>query len=523
VVHPEAMSYELTAEFCHALDLLAKGTQNLFITGRAGTGKSTLLQQFRATTSKNAVVLAPTGVSAVNVGGQTIHSFFGFKPNVTPEGVKKIRGKRAELYKKIETIIIDEVSMVRADLFDAVAQFLFLNGKNPGQPFGGVQTVLFGDLYQLPPVVQRKEAEAFRSHYKTPYFFSAKAFPALSLEWIELSKVFRQTDSAFLDILNHIRNETVSDDELGQLNRRVVRATPSLPRPEDCIVLTTTNKQAMTINLDRLARLPAKQISFSATVEGTFEDNAFPTASQLELKDGAQVMLLNNDSMGRWVNGTLAKIKRIDPEEAYILITLLDGREETIAPYTWDMFHFSVDPTLKRLVPVSIGKFTQMPVRLAWAITIHKSQGLTFDKAVVDLTHRTFAHGQLYVAISRLRTLGGLFLTCPVKKGDILLDSRIIQFITAYQRDLSAIRQPMAMKMDLIDEAIRKRRILEMIYLKDTDEKTSRKVTPISVGQKIYQGLPYMGLVAYCHSLGEERTFRVDRILDMTVKEFDAS
>ncbi len=513
------MTYELTSEFSHALDLLAKGTDNLFITGRAGTGKSTLLQAFRRTTPKNAVVLAPTGVAAVNVGGQTIHSFFGFKPNVTPEGVKKIRGKRAELYKKIETIIIDEVSMVRADLLDAVERFLFLNGKKPGEPFGGVQMVLFGDLYQLPPVVQRKEEDAFRHHYETPYFFSAKAFPTLSLEWIELSKVFRQTDSQFLSILNHIRNQTVSENELAQLNKQVVRANDHLPLPEDCIFLTTTNKQAMTINLTRLAHLPALSCSFSAIIEGTFEENAFPTASQLELKEGAQVMLLNNDSLSRWVNGTLAKIKKIDIEGERILIILPNDREEEITPYTWDMFHFSVDPTLHRLVPVSIGKFTQMPVRLAWAITIHKSQGLTFDKAVIDLTHRTFAHGQLYVAISRLRTLDGLFLTHPVQKRDILLDDRIVKFITEYQRGVSAIKQPMSLKMELIDEAIRKKRLLEMVYLKDTDEKTNRKVRPISVGQKIYQGLPYIGLLAYCHNIGEERTFRVDRILEMAVME----
>jgi ATP-dependent exoDNAse (exonuclease V) alpha subunit len=513
------MPYELTSEFCHALDLLAKGTDNLFITGRAGTGKSTLLQEFRKTTPKNAVVLAPTGVAAVNVGGQTIHSFFGFKPNVTPEGVKKIRGKRAELYKKIETIIIDEVSMVRADLLDAVERFLFLNGKKPGEPFGGVQMVLFGDLYQLPPVVQRKEEDAFRHHYETPYFFSAKAFPALSLEWIELSKVFRQTDSAFLSILNHIRNQTVSESELEQVNKQVVRANNDSPLPDDCIFLTTTNKQAMNINLTHLARLQTKTCFLSAIIEGSFEENAFPTASQLELKEGAQVMLLNNDSLGRWVNGTLAKIKKIDVEEERILIILPNDREEEITPYTWDMFHFSVDPALHRLIPVSIGKFTQMPLRLAWAITIHKSQGLTFDKAVIDLTHRTFAHGQLYVAISRLRTLGGLFLTHPVQKRDILLDDRIVKFITEYQRGVSAIKQPMSLKMELIDEAIRKKRLLEMVYLKDTDEKTNRKVTPISVGNKTYKGLPYIGLVAYCHNIGEERTFRVDRILEMAVTE----
>jgi GTPase SAR1 family protein len=511
------MPYQITDAFYHALDLLKKGNQNLFITGRAGTGKSTLLQQFRSTTSKNVVVLAPTGVSAVNVGGETIHSFFGFKPNVTPEGVKKVRGKRTELYKKVETVIIDEVSMVRADLLDALERFLFLNGRKPSEPFGGVQIILFGDLYQLPPVVQKKEEEAFSHHYQTPYFFSAKSFSTLCLEWIELTHVFRQTDDLFLEILNHIRNQTISDRELTLLNQRVVGEA------SECIVMTTTNKHALTINLNRLARLPTKQYSFSATVEGTFEENAFPTASQLVLKAGAQVMLLNNDSMGRWVNGTLAKIKEIDMDEERIVVILPNQNEETVTPYTWDMFHFSVDTALQRLVPVSIGKFTQMPVRLAWAITIHKSQGLTFDKAVIDLTHRTFAHGQLYVAISRLRTLDGLFLTCPVRKRDILLDDRIVKFITEHQYGLSEKNQPIARKLELIDEAIRKKRLIKMLYLKNTDEKTNRLVTPISVGNKTFQGLPYVGLVAYCHGHGEERTFRVDRILEMEVKEFDAS
>src|SRR3990172_94554 len=200
------MQLDLTPEFCHALELLERSTRNLFITGRSGTGKSTLLQHFRAETRKNVVVLAPTGVAAVNVGGETIHSFFGFKPDITPHRVKKRSKTKQELYHKIDTLVIDEISMVRADLLDAVARFLQLNGRVPRGPFGGVQMVLFGDLYQLPPVVQKMEADLFRGYYESPYFFSARSFETLSLEWIDLTKVFRQTDHAFLEILNRVRN-----------------------------------------------------------------------------------------------------------------------------------------------------------------------------------------------------------------------------------------------------------------------------------------------------------------------------
>ncbi|MEK7702640.1 MAG: AAA family ATPase, partial [Nitrospirota bacterium] len=495
------MPLELTSEFCQALDLLEKGKENLFITGRAGTGKSTLLQQFRAVTSKNIVILAPTGVAAINVGGETIHSFFGFKPNTTPDSIKKIRGKRAAFYKKIQTVVIDEISMVRADLLDAVARFLFFNGRAPGEPFGGVQIIFFGDLHQLPPVVRKNEAAAFSEgggHYDTPYFFSAQSFESLSMQWLELTRVFRQTDEVFLGILNHLRDHTVSDDELSYLNNRV--KNPSvLSSFSDCITLTTTNQQALTLNKTRLAALPAEQHLFTATVEGTFEENAFPTASQLELKVGAQIMMLNNDSRGRWVNGTLATIKKIDGKLEQLQVLLPDNREEDVVPYTWEMFQFSTDHESGRLVPVSIGKFTQMPVRLAWAITIHKSQGLTFDNAVIDLSRGTFAHGQLYVAISRLRTLEGLTLTCPVRKKDILLDERILRFVEANQYRVPNDPLSLSTKMERIDEAMRKKRILNMVYTTNANEQTRRRVTPTRMGEMTYQGQRYMGLLAVCH------------------------
>ncbi len=512
------MPIDLTPEFRHALDLLEQGGRHVFITGRAGTGKSTLLQHFRAMTRKNAVVLAPTGVAAVNVGGETIHSFFGFKPDVTPDRVKKLGASRQKLYRKIDAVVIDEVSMVRADLLDAVARFLELNGRAPGRPFGGVQVILFGDLYQLPPVVQRQEADLFRRHYASPYFFSARSFDSLRLEWVDLSKVFRQTDEAYLGILNRIRNETVTVEDLARLNVRV-RQEPDFDPPADTVFLTTTNARAQAINRQQLHRLPSKPRTFQASVSGNFAAASFPTERELDLKAGAQVMLLNNDPLGRWVNGTIARIQKIDPRSERLLVTLPDGSREEVHPYRWEMFHFELDTTAQRLVLVPIGQFVQLPVRLAWAVTIHKAQGLTFDRAILDLSHGTFAHGQLYVALSRVRTLGGLTLTRPVKKGHIFLDRRIQQFVTTYQYRLSEARQPLEKKLSTIQDAIRDRRDLEIVYLKGSDEKSRRRVTPLAVGEMAYQGRTFPGLKAYCHRRREERVFRVDRILELKTVE----
>lgn len=512
------MNLDLTPEFCHALDLLENSACNLFITGRAGTGKSTLLQHFRASTQKNVAVLAPTGVAAVNVGGETLHSFFGFKPDITPDRVKKLSEARRDLYKKIDTIVIDEISMVRADLLDSVAKFLQLNGRAPEAPFGGVQMVLFGDLYQLPPVVQKREEELFRGYYESPYFFSAKAFESLRLEWIDLTKVFRQTDEVFLEILNRIRNAALLESDLARLNDRMWDESDTVAL-DDFVFLTTTNNRAAEINRHQLGRLPSDKKIFTASIAGEFDASSFPTDYELGLKEGAQIMLLNNDSLDRWVNGTIAKIKKIDAGREKLVVDIPKIGAEEVNPYRWDMFHFELDKKSQRLVPVSVGQFVQFPVRLAWAITIHKSQGLTFDRAVIDLSRGTFAHGQLYVALSRLRTLAGLILTHPVKKGHILLDRRIQKFITGYQYQLSEARQPVGEKVELILEAIRRERDLDLIYLKRSDERSQRRVTPVAVSEMEFQNRTFQGLRAYCHSRGEDRVFRVDRILELKLVE----
>jgi len=505
---------QITPDFQQAIDLIEKERANVFVTGRAGTGKSTLLRHFRETTGKNIVVLAPTGVAAVNIGGQTIHSFFKFKPDITVERVKKVSASQQRLYKKIDTVVIDEISMVRADLLDAVARFLEFNGRAPGQPFGGVQMIFFGDLYQLPPVVSREERAIFDGYYESPYFFSARAYADPTWTWVELTHVFRQTDDTFLDILNRVRNETVLPEDLTRINE-CVQTEINLDAVRDYVFLTTTNAKASEINQHQMALLPAKPQTFTAIVEGDFGKEAFPTDETLVLKTGARVMLLNNDAQGRWVNGTMATIKKMMAKHETLIVTLPDGVEEEVTPYAWEMFRFKLDAKAQRLDAVSIGQFIQMPVKPAWAITIHKSQGLTFDKAVIDLSRGTFSHGQLYVALSRLRTLGGLILTRPVKKGHILLDRRIQRFITGCQYRLSEEKNPLEQKIVQIEAAIRNKRDLEIVYLKASDEKSRRRVTPITVGEMEYHNKTFLGVTAYCHKQEDERVFRVDRILEM--------
>lgn len=503
---------EITPEFQRALHLLEHTDRHVFVTGPAGTGKSTLLQRFRSTTRKNVVVLAPTGVAAVNVGGETIHSFFRFRPDITPDRVRKASAGDQELYRHLDTVVIDEISMVRADLLDCVARFLELNGPRPGAPFGGVQMVFFGDLYQLPPVVQPDEEELFRTYYDSPYFFSARCFAGLELEWVELTRRFRQRDEAFLAILDAIRNGTATDEDLTVLNRRVREAVDPGDLA-DHVVLTTTNALAFRINREQLARLPGRAHTFVAAVRGDFDPRADPTERELTLKRGARVMLLNNDPRGRWINGTLATVRRLRPKDGSIVVELPDGSEEELEPFTWDLFRFRLDGD--RLRPVSVGQFIQLPVRLAWAITIHKSQGLTLDRVVVDLTHPTFAHGQLYVALSRLRSLEGLILTRPVKRGHIRLDRRVREFVAAYRWRQARERLPLEERLALLERAVREGRDLELVYLKATDQQSRRRVTPLWVGEMEYGGRPFLGLRAFCHARGEERTFRVDRILEV--------
>ncbi len=426
---------EINPEFRHALSLLEGSDSNMFVTGKAGTGKSTLLRHFRATTYKNVAVIAPTGVAALNVKGQTIHSFFRFRPDITPDTVRGLSRFGSAMYRKIDTIVIDEISMVRADLFDCIDRFMRMNGRDVSRPFGGCQIVMIGDLYQLPPVVTRDESEIFDGHYKSPYFFDSQIFPELDVKFIELTKHYRQTESAFISLLNAIRSNTITQAQIDTINSRYNPV--AIPDDKSYVTLTTTNASADRLNSERLSQIPEKEQVYNASFAGEFDKKVLPADEVLHIKKGAQVMLLNNDSDGRWVNGTIGRISSIsysDDGNDTIYVELPGQRGVAIEPHTWEIFKFSLDDAHGKLVAKRTGSFSQYPLTLAWAVTIHKSQGKTFERVIIDIGHGTFAHGQLYVAMSRCTTLDGIILRKKIERKHILMDERIVEFMSKCAR-----------------------------------------------------------------------------------------
>ncbi len=513
-------SVELNAEFQRALHLLERTRRHVLVTGRAGTGKSTLLRYFLRRTRKKAVVLAPTGVAAVNVGGQTIHSFFGFRPDVTPDQVSRVLlpEDRENLYRHLELVVVDEVSMVRADLLDCVDRFLRLHGPRRNRPFGGVQMAFFGDLYQLPPVVTGAERKALATVYDTPYFYSARALQEVELELVELEKVYRQTDPVFLELLGAIRNGTVTDEQLALLNTCCV---PDFePGPDDLYVqLTTTNQLAQAVNHAQLARLPGKLYTFEGVLQGEFEPDHTPAPLHLELKPGAQVMLVNNDPEGRWVNGTVGRVAEVLPDEPepVVLVELEGGGLAEVVPYTWELFSFYVEGS--ELRSKVVGRYTQLPLMLAWAVTIHKSQGKTFDRVVIDVGRGAFAPGQVYVALSRCRTLEGIVLRRPISAKHVWVDYRMVRFLTRFQYGKAERALPLERRRELVRRAIEEGRALRIVYLKPNGDKSRRVVWPLELAEVEYRGRQFLGLRAFCSRRGDQRTFRVDRILEMELEE----
>ena len=425
-------------EFQDALNLVRYTRQSVFLTGKAGTGKSTFLRYVCKHTKKKHVVLAPTGIAAINAGGSTLHSFFN-------EFFKYSKQHR-KLLEELELVIIDEISMVRADIIDAVDRILRVYSHNLRQPFGGKQLLLVGDVFQLEPVVKADEREILNRFYPSPYFFSARVFTQIELVSIELQKVYRQTDPGFISVLDHIRNNTIEAADLQQLNTRC--NVPDSPDDKDLyITLATRRDNVDYINSHKLAELPGEAVTFRGKVTGEFPDSSLPTSLDLTLKPGAQIIFVKNDFEKRWVNGTIGVVAGFDLEEETLYVQTDDGKECDVKPETWRNIRYTYNEQKKQIEEEELGTFSQFPVRLAWAITIHKSQGLTFARAVIDLSGGVFAGGQTYVALSRCTSLEGIRLKKPVSRADVFVRPEIVSFAQRFNNRAAvdrALRQAQA-------------------------------------------------------------------------------
>ncbi|WP_368497936.1 ATP-dependent RecD-like DNA helicase [Herbiconiux sp. A18JL235] len=412
----------LSAEQQRVFDLIEGTREHVFVTGRAGTGKSTLLNHLSWNTEKQLVISAPTGVAALNVGGQTIHSLFKLPIGVIADHEIEQGGEVRKLLNTIDTLVIDEVSMVNADLMDAIDRSLRQARQRPAEAFGGVQVVLFGDPYQLAPVPGDADERAyFADRYRSMWFFDARVWEEAPLRIVELTEVHRQHDDDFKFMLNAVRFGMVTKEIADALNGAGARTPPA----DGAITLATRNDSVNRINQSALARLPGRVLSAKAEISGDFAGRAYPADVNLELKVEAQVMFLRNDGDQRWVNGTVGTVTKIDST----VWVDVDGEVHEVDPVAWEKHRYSYSPESKQLTKEVIGEFTQFPLRLAWAVTIHKSQGQTYDEAIVDLGSRVFSPGQTYVALSRLTTLDGLYLTRPLKPSDIIVDKAVLAFM----------------------------------------------------------------------------------------------
>jgi len=422
----------LSDEFLAAFDELEHTSKYLYITGEAGTGKTTLLKYFRQNSKKNIAVLAPTGIAAINSHGQTIHSFFKFPHKlIQKEHIHRVhRGEK--LFSNLDMLIVDEASMMRADLMDGIDYALRLNKDKMNVPFGGVQVVLFGDLFQLPPIIDRELAAYYGTLYETPYFFSAHIFGQVQFELINLQTIYRQRDPVFTHLLHRIRSKSLDRSDFETLNSRV---NPSLCESRnDYITLTPTNAAANTINEARLDQLTAEEYFYEAIIQGRFDESSYPTETELRLKVGAQILMIKNDPEKRWVNGSIGEIVKLHD---HLIQVGIKDKVHDVSRSTWEKIKYKYDTKKGKIVTEVVGSFEQYPIKLAWAITIHKSQGLTFDRCMVDLGTGAFTHGQVYVALSRCRSMEGLILKRPVVHRDIIFDDRIMAFPEAPNGNIS--------------------------------------------------------------------------------------
>ena len=414
--------FVLSEEFESIVEQLENTKDHFYITGKAGSGKSTLLAYFRSVTQKNTAVLAPTGVAAIRVKGQTIHSFFGFPPKVIQtRHIKKVR--QIELLQNLETLIIDEISMVRADVFDAIDYSLRVHRKKLTQPFGGVQVIVFGDLFQLPPVVNMDESSLLERIYPNgQFFFHSNIFQDAQFKTLELQSIYRQTDDHFIYLLNAVRDGSITNSQIDNLNDSLV---DNFEMDEGKIILTTTNARASGINQNYLKQLSNEEFSYRAQATGQSYKELFPTDEVLKLKKGAQVIMIKNDPEKRWVNGSIGTIHDIAEKKIKVKI---NHKIYEVKKEKWDRIQYSYDDDQQEVLENVTGSFKQYPMRLAWAITIHKSQGQTFEKVIIDMSQGSFAPGQLYVALSRCISLEGIELLRPLKKSDVIVNKQLIGF-----------------------------------------------------------------------------------------------
>lgn len=425
-------------EFQDAWGIIQKTNRSVFLTGKAGTGKSTFLRYIRANTKKKTVVLAPTGIAAVNVGGQTLHSFFKipFKPLLPDDpdigNVSRLRKmlrytkEKVKLIRELELIIIDEISMVRSDIIDFVDRVLRVYSGNMREPFGGKQLLLVGDIFQLEPVVTHDMRDILKRFYKNFFFFNARAFDQINLVAIELRKIYRQSDNEFISLLDRVRVNRATTADITQLNRQCNPNYQEVGGNELAVTLATRRDTVDSINDEHMQALKTPEHVFEGKTEGDFPENSLPTARLLVLKEGAQVIFIRNDKDGRWCNGTIGKVTRLTSE--HVFVALENGDEMEVMPEIWENMQYTYNEKEKKVEEKVLGSFKQIPIKPAWALTVHKSQGLTFNHVVIDFAGGAFTGGQTYVALSRCTSLEGITLLKPLSERDIIVNMAVVDF-----------------------------------------------------------------------------------------------